>query len=61
MKIRFSIYKDNIISTFSIDDICNTTNITGDTTIEKQLNTIYRIFKLFSDNGYKPQIFIREG
>lgn len=60
MKIRFTIHKDNIFTFFTIDEMCDGENITGDATIEKQLNEIYRIFKLFADNGYKPYISIME-
>lgn len=58
MKIRLSIHKDNMFTYFSVEEICDSRNVTGDTSIEKQLNELYRIFRIFEHNGYKPQIFI---
>lgn len=60
MKIKFSVHKDNMFTFFTVDEVCNTENITGETNIGEQLIEVYRIFKIFEDNGYKPQINIKE-
>ena len=59
MKFKFSLHKDNIFIFFTIDEIVDSKSITGDTTIEEQAKWIYRIFKLFEDDGYNPNIYIR--
>lgn len=60
MKIRLSIHKDNMFTFFTVEEIINSENITGDTSIKEQVTELYKIFKLFEDNGYRPQIYIRE-
>lgn len=58
MKIRLSVREDNMFTFFSIENICDMKNVTGDATIEKQISELYRIFKIFEANGYRPQIII---
>lgn len=60
MKIKVSIHKDNMFTFFTVEEICNTENITGETSINEQIIEVYRIFKIFEENGYKPQITIKE-
>ena len=56
MIVRLSIHKDNMFTYLSVEEICNTEDNTDFT---QQLSELYRIFKLFEENGYKPQIFIK--
>lgn len=58
MKIRLSVREDNMFTFFSIENIYDMKNVTGDATIEKQISELYRIFKIFEANGYRPQIII---
>lgn len=56
MIVRLSLNKDNIFTFFSVDDICSGED---DMSFIQQLSELYRIFKLFEENGYKPQIYIK--
>lgn len=60
MKIRLSIHKDNMFTFFTVEEICNTENIAGEINIIEQVAELLRIFKVFEDNGYNPQITIKE-
>lgn len=60
MKIKFSVHKDNMFTFFTVDEVFNSEDITGETNIGEQIIEVYRIFKIFEDNGYKPQINIKE-
>lgn len=60
MKIIFTIHKDNMFTYFSVEEICNAENIAGEINIIEQVAELLRIFKVFEDNGYNPQISIKE-
>lgn len=60
MKIRLSIHKDNMFTFFTVEEIYNAENIAGEINIIEQIAEVYRIFKLFEDNGYNTQIYIRK-
>lgn len=60
MKIRLSTHKDNMFTFFTVEEICNTENIAGEINIIEQVAELLRIFKVFEDNGYNPQITIKE-
>ena len=60
MTVRLTTHKDNMVAVFTVKEIFNDENITGEADIKEQIMELYRIFKLFEENGYKPQIFIKE-
>ena len=60
MTVRLTTHKDNMVTVFTVKEIFNDENITGEADIKEQIMELYRIFRLFEENGYKPQIFIRE-
>ena len=56
MIVKLSIHKDNMFTFFSVDEICNSED---NISFTQQLSELYRIFKLFEENGYKPQIIVK--
>lgn len=60
MRVRLSLHKDNMVTVFTVKEIYDDNNITDEAAIKDQLMELYRIFKLFEENEYNPQIFIKE-
>ena len=56
MIVKLSIHKDNMFTFFSVDEICNSED---NISFTQQLSELYRIFKLFEESGYKPQIIVK--
>lgn len=59
MKFKLNIHKDNIFVTFIIEELFDSENITGDMSIKKQILEVYRVLKMFEDNGYKAYLYIK--
>lgn len=59
MTVRLILHKDNMVTVFTLKEIFDNENITGEADIKSQIRELYKIFKLFEENGYKPQIYIK--
>ena len=59
MKFKLNIHKDNIFATFIIEELFDSEDITGDMSIKKQILEVYKMLKIFENNGYKAYLYVK--
>lgn len=59
MKFKLNIHKNNIFVSFIIEELFDSEDITGDMPIKKQILEIYKILKMFENNGYKAYLYVK--
>lgn len=59
MKFKLNIHKDNIFVTFIIEELFDSEDITGDMPIKKQILEVYKMLKIFENNGYKAYLYVK--